>query len=283
MEQVPVLGAAPGTWTWKFSEEGKYTTKSLIDLIATFHDLGCCTPTLCVDSVVINSAGWFELVEAKSQFTALTPGGVRMDYKNAVRLLEELLAASMGKQMIDCIPTDIGILFRFMRKDGYLYRYLIGNHVSLLPLRNRSAVFMEFFDCIDLYIRYVKPNWKDQARYYIPYQKIWVAIAVNNSFLVEWLQYQHCIEGKTIKGNWYELLRTVRNVICYKLVLLKKGEVYKETEVEHMLQALFPRLLPNIQEFLWTKRCLRNFNLETYFMHKKTTEDGTKTRHPRGS
>ena len=64
----------------------------------------------------------------------------------------------------------------------------------------------------------------DQVKYYIPYRKIWVAIADNNSYLVEWLKYQDCIAGKTDKGKWYGLLQIVQNIIGHKLVLLMKGE-----------------------------------------------------------
>ena len=213
MEEVPVLGEAPGTCTWKFTEDGKYTTKSLVDLIGTFHDLGCCIPTLSVDSVAINSAGRFELVEAKSQFTALTPRGASIDYLNAALLLEKLVAVSMGDHMINHIPIDISILLMLMRTNGYLYRFLIGNHTSLLPLHNRSTVFMEFFDYINFYIPNFKTELKGKVKNYMPYRKIWVAIADNNSYLVEWLKYQDCIAGKTNKGKWYELLQIVQNII----------------------------------------------------------------------
>ena len=59
----------------------------------------------------------------------------------------------------------------------------------------------------------VKTKLMDQVKYYMPYRKIWVAIADNNSYLVEWLKYQDCIAGKTDKGKWYELLQIVQNII----------------------------------------------------------------------
>ncbi|KAG2621941.1 hypothetical protein PVAP13_3NG295600 [Panicum virgatum] len=197
MEEVPVLGEAPGTCNWKFTEDGKYTTKSLLDLIGTFHDLGCCIPTLSIDSVAINSAGRFELVEAKSQFTALTP------------------------------------------------RFHIPNFR------------------IDL---------KGKVKGYMPYRKTWIIMASNNRYMIEWLKYPDRLSRKQFKGKWYELLQFVRNVICHKMELLMKGEVYQAAEVENMLHAIFPRLLPHIQHFLWQKGCLRDFDMETYFMQRKVTE-----------
>ncbi|XP_039840097.1 uncharacterized protein LOC120700010 [Panicum virgatum] len=195
-----------------------------------------------------------------------------MDYLNASLLLEKLVAVSMGEHMINCIPIDTSILLMLMKTNGYLYRYLIGNHTSLLPLHNRSTVFMEFFDYINFYIPNFKRELKGKVENYMPYRKMWVIMASNNSYMIEWLKYQDRLAGKQVSGKWYEFLRIVRNVICHKMKLLMNGKVYQAAEVENMLQAIFPALLPNIQEFLWKEGCLRDFNMETYFMHRKITK-----------
>lgn len=73
MKSVLVLGEPTGTSAWKFTENGKSTTKSFIHLIGTLHDVVWCIPLLSIDFVVINNFRKFELIRVKAEFVVLSP------------------------------------------------------------------------------------------------------------------------------------------------------------------------------------------------------------------
>lgn len=81
--------------------------------------MGSCIDGLSIESLVIISAGKFELIQGKVEFTVLTKECVRNDYRTAVSLLEELIIRSMGQNMLGKVPQDIAHLFDLMDFDGY--------------------------------------------------------------------------------------------------------------------------------------------------------------------
>ncbi|KAG2650399.1 hypothetical protein PVAP13_1NG200700 [Panicum virgatum] len=238
--QVPVLGTARKFW--RLSDKATRISRKLALILRSLHSNGrYLTAPLKVSNVFIGSSGSVKLrgvsVSAKG-FISIER--VRDDYKHLFKVLISLIQTSGGD--IANLPPDYREFLMLMGRGTFTMQdeFLIVNHVALLPMENRTEVFLMLHDRIVNYLGRTDPAKKKRILRNLPYKKDWLDTARANAEINQWVVSN---VQKEYRRNPNDLLRLNRNVRCHP-------HEYNNDDIEETLYCEWPELLMAMEKML---------------------------------
>jgi hypothetical protein len=237
--QVPVLGTARKFW--RLSDKATRISRKLALILWNYHKAGrYLTAPLKVSNVWIGSTG-----SVKLRGASFSPKGfisierVRDDYKHLSKVLILLIKTSGGD--IDNLPPDYWEFLMLLGRGTFTMKdeFFIVNHVALLPMENRTEVFLMLHDRIVNYLGRTDRAKKKKILCNLPYKDNWLDTARANEVINK---------GVVKVQNEYrrtpiDLLRLNRNVRCHM-------HQYNSNNIEETLYCEWPELLMVMENML---------------------------------
>ncbi|XP_066372176.1 uncharacterized protein [Miscanthus floridulus] len=252
--QVPVLGTTKTFW--RLSDEATRISRKLALILRSQHSV-CkyLTAPLQVSNVWIGSTGNVKLRGARFTGEGFSNERVRDDYKNLSWVLKQLISISGGD--INKLPPDYSQFLFLLTKDNLTTEdeFLIVNNAALLPLKNRTEVFLMLHDRIVNYLGQKKRAKKKRILYNLPYKNDWLDTAMANAKINQWVVNVKNEYKRTTIG----LLRLNRNVRSHL------HEYGHDDDIEEILYCEWPMLLIAMEKQLHLEGELQDTDIENKF------------------
>ncbi|RLN07286.1 uncharacterized protein C2845_PM11G16780 [Panicum miliaceum] len=252
--QVPVLGTARKFW--RLSDKATRISRKLALILWNHHKAGrYLTAPLKVSNVWIGSTG-----SVKLRGASFSPKGfisierVRDDYKHLSKVLISLIKISGGD--IANLPPDYREFLMLLGRGTFTMKdeFFIVNHVALLPMENRTEVFLMLHDRIVNYLGRTDRAKKKKILLNLPYKNDWLDTARANAEINQWVVNVQ----NEYKRTPIDLLRLNRNVRCHM-------RQYNINDIEETLYCEWPELLMVMEKMLHLVGELLDTNIENKF------------------
>ncbi|KAF8658058.1 hypothetical protein HU200_059522 [Digitaria exilis] len=237
--QVPVLGTARKFW--RLSDKATRISRKLALILESYHSAGrYLTAPLNLSNVWIGSTGTVKLRGAS--FSAkgfVSIERMRDDYRHLFEVLVSLIETSGG--VIANLPPDYREFLALLRKGAFTMKdeFFIVNHVALLPMENRTEVFLMLHDRIVNHLGRTDKAKKKRILCNLPYKNDWLDTARSNAEINKWVV--------NVKNEYkrapIDLLRLNRNVRSHP-------HQYSNDDIEETLYCEWPELLMVMEKML---------------------------------
>ncbi|TVU27406.1 hypothetical protein EJB05_30015, partial [Eragrostis curvula] len=241
--QVPVLGTTKKFW--RLTDNALRISRKLA-LILKSHHAVCkyLTAPLQVSNVWISSTGIVRLRGISFTSKQFSIERMRDDYKHLSRVLLVLISISGGD--ITKLPPDYEEFILLLRRSTLTVQneFLIVNNSALLPMKNRTEVFLMLCDKINKNLGRTKDGQAKRKRILskLPYEKDWLDTAVANTQINQWVAN---VENK-YERTQHDQLRLNRNVRSHM-------HDYNDDDIEEILYCEWPELLMEMVKALHTE------------------------------
>ncbi|XP_052142674.1 uncharacterized protein LOC127762268 [Oryza glaberrima] len=256
--QVMLVGPTCQRVRRLMSEEAKFVIRSLLKELYFLHRRGKCPRNFDESNVFIREDGAVQLRECYLEDKS--DSMVSENYKDARNIIEKIVF----KQKKEDIPEDVMHLLNLMNTDKVIsmeLEYLICIHASLVSLRNRETFFLWMYRHImfvlkgdestyknDIINAWQKLDWGDKLHNFRPLKK-----------------YFKC-EKYGSKEEIVDFFNSYRDIIFHGMDKCKANRKrYTPDDIQLILWATFPMLLPTMQQELWKKKQLRDLKLDGLF------------------
>ncbi|CAD6340049.1 unnamed protein product [Miscanthus lutarioriparius] len=256
--QVPVLGTTTKTF-WRLSDEATRISRKLALILRNYHSkCKCLTAPLQVSNVWVGSAGDVKLRGARFTTKGFSIERVRDDYKNLSRVLKQLISISGGD--INKLPPDYSEFLLLLTKDNLTTEdeFLIVNNAALLPLKNRTEVFLMLYDRIVKYLGRKNRAKRNIILSSLPYENDWLDTATSNTKINQWV-VKSDVQKKEYKRTALDLLRLNRNVRSHL------HEYGHDDDIEEILYCEWPMLLIAMEKQLHMEGELQDTDIKNKF------------------
>jgi hypothetical protein len=252
--QVPVLGTARKFW--RLSDKATRISRKLALILWNHHKAGrYLTAPLKVSNVWIGSTG-----SVKLRGASFSPKGfisierVRDDYEHLSKVLILLIKTSGGD--IDNLPPDYKEFLLLLGRGTFTMKdeFFIVNHVALLPMENRTEVFLMLHDIIVNHLGRTDRAKKRKILCNLPYKNNWLDTARANEAINKWVVNVQ----NEYRSTPIDLLRLNRNVRCHMLQ-------YNNNNIEETLYCEWPELLMVMEKMLQSVGELVDTGIENKF------------------
>ncbi|CAL4969824.1 unnamed protein product [Urochloa decumbens] len=251
--QVPVLGTAKTFW--RLSDKATRISRKLALILRSQHSVGkYLTAPLQVSNVWIGSTGSVKLRGVSFTSWGFSIHRVRDDYKRLYRFLILLIGISGGD--VTKLPPDYKEFLVLLRSDNLTMEdeFLIVNNAALLPMENRTEVFLMLHDRIVSYLGRKSPTKRKRILSKLPYKKNWLDTAKANVKINQWV-----VDVKNeYRRSPLDLLRLNRNVRCHM-------HEYSNDDFEETLYYEWPELLMVMEKMLYLEGELRGTSIQNKF------------------
>ncbi|KXG19460.1 uncharacterized protein LOC110430791 isoform X2 [Sorghum bicolor] len=231
----------------------EYSTERLRDAVSYAKDNAM---LIQVSDVWIGSTG-----NVKLRGVSFTGKGffsiehVRDDYKHLSRFLELLITISGGD--INKLPPDYKNFLLLLRRNNLTREdeFLIVNNAALLPMKNRTEVFLMLHDRIVNYLGQTNRAKKNRILHNLPYNNDWLDTATANAKINQWV-----VNVKNeYKRTTIDLLRLNRNVRSHL------HEYNHDDDIEEILYCEWPMLLTVMETMLHLEGELQDTGIHNKF------------------
>jgi len=236
--QVPVLGTARKFW--RLSDKATRISRKLALILESQHSAGkYLTAPLKLSNVRIGSTGSAKLRDVSFSAKGFSIERVRDDYKHLSKVLLKLIENSGGD--IANLPPDYSEFLVLLGRGNIKMEdeFLIVNHVALLPMENRTEVFLMLHDRIVNHLGRTDKAKKKRILRNLPYNNDWLDTARANAEINQWVV--------NVKNEYrrtpIDLLRLNRNVRCHL-------HQYNNDDIEETLYCEWPELLMAMEKML---------------------------------
>ncbi|CAL5074796.1 unnamed protein product [Urochloa decumbens] len=254
--QVPVLGTTKKFW--RLSDKATMISRKLA-LILKSHHAVCkyLSAPLKVSNVWISiSTGTVKLRGVSFTSKQFDIERVRDDYKHLSSVLLVLISISGGD--ITKLPPDYEEFIMLLRRNTLTVQdeFLIVNNSALLPMKNRTEVFLMLCDKINKYLGRTKDGQAKKKRILskLPYKKDWLDTAVANTQINQWVVN---VQNK-YERTQYDQLRLNRNVRSHM-------HDYNDDNIEEVLYCEWPELLMEMMKALHAESELECTDIQNKF------------------
>ncbi|KAL6653434.1 hypothetical protein ACP70R_009012 [Stipagrostis hirtigluma subsp. patula] len=253
--QVPVLGTTKSFW--RLSDEATRISRKLALILRSHHSVGkYLTAHLQVSNVWISSRGSAKLRGVSFSDKQFSIERVRDDYKHLSRVLRKLIRISGGD--ITKLPPDYKEFLVLLTRDTLTMRdeFLIVNNSALLPMKNRTEVFLMLYDRIVTYLgrEPVGRAKKKRILSKLPYKNDWLDTAIANAQINQWVVNVK----KQYKRTQLDQLRLNRNVRSHL-------HQYNDDDIEEILYCEWPELLMVMVKMLHVTGELKGSDIQNKF------------------
>ncbi|KAG0513120.1 hypothetical protein BDA96_10G073900 [Sorghum bicolor] len=254
--QVQVSGTATKTF-WRLSDEATRISRKLALILGNHHSAcKCLSDPLQVSNVWVGSTGNVKLRGAKFTDKGFSIERVRDDYKNLSMVLKQLISISGGD--INKLPPDYNNFLLLLTKDNLTEKdeLLIVYNAALLPMKNRTEVFLMLHDRIVNYLGQKNDRAKkNRILHNLPYKNDWLDTATANAKINQWV-----VNVKNeYKRTALDLLRLNRNVRSHM------HDYGHDDDVEEILYCEWPMLLIAMEKQLHLEGELKVTDIENKF------------------
>ncbi|CAO2202938.1 unnamed protein product [Urochloa humidicola] len=253
--QVQVLGTSK--IFWRLSDKATRISRKLALILRSQHSVGkSLAARLQVSHVWIGSAGSVKLRGISFTDKGFSIERVRDDYKQLSRVLQALIRMSGGD--VAKLPPDFKGFLALLGNDNLAMRneFLIVNNAALLPMKNRTEVFLMLHDRIVKYLGRTNQAKKKKNRIIskLPYKNDWLDTAKANAEINKWVvSCQH-----EYKSTQHDLLRLNRNVRSHL-------HEYNDEDIEQILYCEWPELLMDMVKLLHLEGELESTDIQNKF------------------
>lgn len=251
--QVQVLGTRRKFW--RLSDNATRISRKLALILRSQHSVGrCLAAPLQVSNVWIGSTGSVKLRGASFSGKGFSIERVRDDYRNLSKVLQALIRMSGGD--VAKLPPDYRAFLALLGDDNLMMEdeFLIVNNAALLPMKNRTEVFLMLHDRIVKYLGRTNKAKKKRILSKLPYENDWLVTARANAQINQWVvnaQNQY-------KNTQSDLLRLNRNVRSHM-------HEYNDDDIEEILYCEWPELLAVMAKTLHLEGELEVTDIESKF------------------
>jgi len=253
--EVPVLGTTKKFW--RLSDKATRISRKLV-LILNSHHAVCkyLTAPLQVSNVWISSTGVVKLRGVSFTSKHFSIERVRDDYKHLSTVLLVLISISGGD--ITKLPPDYEEFIMLLRRNTLTVQdeFLIVNNSALLPMKNRTEVFLMLCDKINKCLGRTEAGQAKRKRILskLPYENDWLDTAIANERINQWVVNVQ----KPYERTQYDQLRLNRNVRSHM-------HDYNDDDVEEILYCEWPKLLMEMVRLLHGEGELQGTDIQNKF------------------
>uniref|UniRef100_A0A0D9XRE7 Uncharacterized protein n=1 Tax=Leersia perrieri TaxID=77586 RepID=A0A0D9XRE7_9ORYZ len=255
--QVQVLGTTKRFW--RLSDKATRISRKLALILRSHHSVRkCLTAPLKVSNIWIGSNGNVKLRGVYFTGNGFNIQRVRDDYDHLSRVLMALISMnSISGRDITKLPPDYMEFLLLLQEDTLTMKdeFLIVNHVALLPMKNRTEVFLMLYDKTVKSLGRTNPSKKRRILSSLPYKNDWLATANANTKIKEWVDDVRHKYGTTPR----DLLRLNRNVRSHL------REYDNDDDIEEILYCEWPELLMVMQKMLYLEGELESTDIQNKF------------------
>ncbi|PUZ56644.1 hypothetical protein GQ55_5G343000 [Panicum hallii var. hallii] len=229
--QVPVLGTRRKFW--RLSDNATRISRKLALILRSQHSVGkFLSAPLQVSNVWIGSTGSVKLRGVSFNGEGFSIERVRDDYKNLSKVLQALIRISGGN--VAKLPPDYRGFLALLGDDNLRMKdeFLIVNNAALLPMKNRTEVFLMLHERIVKYLGRTNKAKKKSILSKLPYENDWLDTARANAQINQWVVNAQ----NEYKKTQSDLLRLNRNVRSHL-------HEYNDDDIEEILYCEWPELL----------------------------------------
>ncbi|CAO2038620.1 unnamed protein product [Urochloa humidicola] len=179
---------------------------------------------------------------------------VREDYKRLYRFLMLLIGISGGD--VTKLPPDYKKFLVLLRSDNLTMEdeFFIVNNAALLPMENRTEVFLMLHDRIVNYLGRTNPTKRKRILSKLPYKNNWLDTAKANVKINQWV-----VDVKNVyRRSPLDLLRLNRNIRCHM-------HEYSNDDFEETLYYEWPELLMVMEKMLYLEGELKGTGIHNKF------------------
>ncbi|WVZ83152.1 hypothetical protein U9M48_030325 [Paspalum notatum var. saurae] len=255
MIQVQVLGTTKKFW--RLTDEATRISRKLALILRSHHLAGkSLTAPLQVSNVWIGrTTGSVKLRDVSFTCNYFSIKRVRDDYKHLFMVLVSLISISCGNNAE--LPPDYLEFLLLLRSNTLTMKdeFLIVNHAALLPMKNRTEVFLMLHNIIVKYLGRTKQGREKKKRILskLPYND-WLDTAKKNQIINQWVDdVEHQYRRTSI-----DLLRLNRNVRCH-------SHDYGDADIEEVLYCEWPELLMVMEKLLHLEGELEGTDIQNKF------------------
>ncbi|WVZ83153.1 hypothetical protein U9M48_030326 [Paspalum notatum var. saurae] len=256
MIQVQVLGTMKKFW--RLTDEATRISRKLALILRRHHSAGkSLTAPLQVSNVWIGrTTGSVKLRDVSFTGNYFSIKRVRDDYKNLAMVLALLISISGGN--IADLPPDYRDFLQLLSSNNLTMKdeFLIVNHAALLPMKNRTEVFLMLHNIIVKYLVRTKHGQEKKKRILskLPYKNDWLDTAKENQIINQWVDdVEHQYRRTPIN-----LLRLNRNVRSH-------SHDYGDNDIEEVLYCEWPELLMVMEKLLHLEGELEGTDIQNKF------------------
>ncbi|TVU50223.1 hypothetical protein EJB05_01587 [Eragrostis curvula] len=255
--QVPVLGTTKTFW--RLSDEATRITRKLALILRSHHSVGkYLTADLQMSNIWISYSGSVKLRGVSFTDQDFSIKSVRDDYKRLSSVMQAFILISGGD--ITKLPPDYKEFLTLLGSETLEMEdeFLIVNSSALLPMKNRTEVFLMLHGKImDLSRKQADQADKKKMMKILsklPYKKDWLNTARANAKINQWV-----VDVKNpYKMTQFDLLRLNRNVRSHL-------HQYGDDNVEEILYCEWPELLLAMETMLHVEGELEDCDIQNKF------------------
>ncbi|KAL6653435.1 hypothetical protein ACP70R_009013 [Stipagrostis hirtigluma subsp. patula] len=252
--RVKVLGTKKTFW--RLSDKATRISRKLALILRSHHAVGkYLTAPLQVSNVWIGSSGYVKLRDVSFTNNHFSIERVRDDYKHLSKVLQALIRISGGDTTK--LPPDYKEFLTLLRGDTLTMKdeFLIVNNSALLPMKNRTEVFLMLYDRIVTSLGREPPGRAKKKRILskLPYKNNWLETAVANKQINQWV-----VKKIQYKRTPLDLLRLNRNVRSHL-------HRYNDDDIEEILYCEWPELLMVMVKMLHVEGELEGTDIQNKF------------------
>ncbi|CAL4937798.1 unnamed protein product [Urochloa decumbens] len=213
----------------------KKVTRCLVQIFKSQHSIG-----KVLDDSITASNVWICIATGRAQlrdvtFTdkAYSLQRVKQDYKTLSKVLKEIVLVWGGKKALGDTPSDYLGFLSYLENDVLAVRdeFMAENHCALVPISNRSDVFLMFYNHI---MQRVSKKKQQKILSGLSGARTYFAKAKANTLIAKWL-----VKRKYKKSNFGQL-KMNRNIRSH-------AYDYTKHDIEVELYYEYPDLLVEIQ------------------------------------
>ncbi|KAL6597337.1 hypothetical protein ACP70R_046777 [Stipagrostis hirtigluma subsp. patula] len=264
--QVKVLGTKKTFW--RLSDETTRISRKLALILRNHHSVGkCLTAPLQVSNVWIGSSGCVKLRGVSFTDKHFGIKCVRDDYKDLSRVLLALIRISSWditkfpwdyKKFLALLPPDYKEFLTLLKRDTLTMNdeFLVVNNSALLPMTNRTEVFLMLYDRIVTYLGREPAGREKKKRILsrLPYKNDWSDTAIANEQIKQWVVNVK----KQYEVTQLDQLRLNRNVRSHM-------HHYNDDNIEEILYCEWPELLMDMVKMLHVEGELEGTDIKNKF------------------
>ncbi|TVU51566.1 hypothetical protein EJB05_03001 [Eragrostis curvula] len=254
--QVQVQGTTKKFW--RLTDEATRITRKLALILRSHHSVGkYLTTPLQVSNIWISSAGSVKLRGVCFTGKRFSIQRVRDDYRHLSRVLQSLFRVSGGD--VTKLPPDYKEFLALLESDTLTMKdeFLIVNNSALLPMSNRTEVFLMLYDRIVMYLGRTKAGKAKKKRILskLPYNNDWLDTASANTQINQWVVNK---TQKQYKRTQLDQLRLNRNVRSHL-------HQYNDDNIEEIMYYEWPELLMDMVKMLHMEGELQGTDIQNKF------------------
>ncbi|KAL6640678.1 hypothetical protein ACP70R_021801 [Stipagrostis hirtigluma subsp. patula] len=264
--QVKVLGT--NKTFWRLSDEATRISRKLALILRNHHSVGKrLTAPLQVSNVWIGSSGCVKLRGVSFTDKHFGIKCVRDDYKDLSRVLLALIRISSWditkfpwdyKKFLALLPPDYKEFLKLLKRNTLTMNdeFLIVNNSALLPMTNRTEVFLMLYDRIVTYLGREQAGRKKKETILsgLPYKNDWLDTAIANEQIKQWVVNVK----KQYEVTQLDQLRLNRNVRSHM-------HQYNDDNIEEILYCEWPKLLMDMVKMLHVVGELEGTDIQNKF------------------